>query len=118
MNAKEYLSQAFWLDQRIDSKLQQLDSLKSLAMKVTTTYGQERVSGTKEKSPMENTIVKLIDLEREIDKDIDKLVDLKREIIDIINQVENPTYRLLLELRYISGNTWEDIAEKMQYDLR
>jgi hypothetical protein len=118
MNAKEYLSQAIWLDRRIDSKLQQLSSLKSLALKVTTTYDNERVCMTKDKSPMENTIIKLIDLEHEIDEDIDRLVDLKKEIMDVINGVEDPNCRLLLELRYISGHTWEEVAEKMQYDLR
>lgn len=118
MNVKEYLSQAFTLDQRINSKLEQVASLRELATKATASIHTERVSGTKQRSPMENTLVKLIELEHEINADIDRLVDLKCEIIDFINQVENPNYRLLLELRYISGNTWEEIADKMQYDLR
>lgn len=118
MNAKEYLSQAFRLDQRINSKLEQVLSLRDLATKATASIHAERVSGTKQRSPMENAIVKLIDLEHEIDRDIDKLVDLKREIIGVINSVQQPEFHLLLELRYLSYKTWEEIAEMMNYSWR
>ena len=37
MTAKEYLGQAYRLDQRINSKLEQVGSLSDLATKVTTT---------------------------------------------------------------------------------
>jgi DNA-directed RNA polymerase specialized sigma subunit len=118
MNAKEYLSQAFWLDQRINSKLEQLESLRNLSMKVTTSYEQERVNKTKEKSPMENAIIKLLDLEREIDENIDELVDLKRKIMEIINSIESDEYRLVLEMRYLNFKTWEDISESLNYSYR
>jgi hypothetical protein len=45
MNAKEYLSQALWIDQRIDSKIEQLEILRSLATKVTANLKEEKVSG-------------------------------------------------------------------------
>jgi len=118
MTTKEYLSQAFRLDQRINSKLEQVSSLRDLATKATASIHAERVSGTKQRSPMENAIVKLIDLEHDIDADIDKLVDLKREIIEVINSVEQPEYHLLLELRYLNYKTWEEIAEMMNYSWR
>ena len=38
MTAKEYLGQAYRLDQRINSKLQQVDSLRSLTQKITASY--------------------------------------------------------------------------------
>ena len=36
MTAKEYLNQAYWLDRRIDSKLEQLSALKDMATKTTS----------------------------------------------------------------------------------
>jgi hypothetical protein len=39
--------------------------LRTLATKVNTTFGEERVNSTKKQSPMEETIVKLMDLENE-----------------------------------------------------
>jgi hypothetical protein len=45
MGAKEYLSQALWLDQRINSKLELLETLRALAMKVSGNLTEEKVSG-------------------------------------------------------------------------
>lgn len=118
MNIKQYLSQAYRLDQIINSKLEQVEVLENMATKVTSNIQAERVSGTKQQSPMENSIVKLIDLKNEINMDIDKLVDLKHELTTFVSQIENPTYRLILELKYIGGHTWEEIAEILNYDLR
>jgi len=118
MNVKEYLSQAMWLDRIINNKLEQLDSLRCLAKRVTAGYSLDKVSSSKSRSPMENAIVKIIDLEREIDGDIDNLVELKRKISKDIGMVDNLNYRLLLEMRYISGQSWEDVASNIGYDVR
>ena len=118
MNAKEYLSQAVRLDQKINSKLEQVSKLRNLSMKASGLRLAERISGTKEHSLMESALVKMIDLEYEINADIDRLVDLKREIANLIDRIGDPSYRLLLEMRYLGGNTWEDISIRMGYDLR
>jgi DNA-directed RNA polymerase specialized sigma subunit len=119
MNAKEYLSQALWLDQMILSKLEQLETLKSLSMKVTSSFAEEKISGGNvEKSKMESTIVKVIDLEHEINADIDRLVNLKKDIQDTINMMDDINQQLLLELRYLSGKGWDEIAASMGYDPR
>ena len=118
MNAKVYLSQAYRLDQQINSKLEQVSALRQLATKATSSIHAERVSGTTQRSPMENAVLKLIDLEYEINDDIDRLVDLKRELNALISAIDNHAYRIVLELRYLSGNTWEEVAGIMGYDLR
>jgi DNA-directed RNA polymerase specialized sigma subunit len=119
MNAKEYLSQALWLDQMILSKLEQLETLKSLSMKVTSSFAEEKISGgSVEKSKMESTIVKVIDLESEINNDFIRLIELKKEIQDTINRMDDINQQLLLELRYLSGKGWDEIAASMGYDPR
>lgn len=45
MNAKEYLSQALWLDQRVNTKLEQLQTLRELSMKVSANLTVEKVAG-------------------------------------------------------------------------
>ena len=118
MNAKEYLSQAYFLDRKINYKLRQTVSLRERAKKGTGTMYAQRVSGTDKHSPMEDAITNLIDLEHEINSDIDKLVDLKREMITVINTVNQSVYRLLLELRYLRYKSWEEIANQMRYSLQ
>jgi len=118
VNAKEYLSQAFQLDQRINSKLEQVSMLRDLALKTTSVLQDDKVQSTKQQSPMETALVKLMSLEEEINNDVDQLIDLKRELATFVSEMENPSYRLLLELRYLSGSTWEEVAVIMGYDVR
>lgn len=119
MKAKEYLSQAIWLDKIINNKLEEKVRLQALAEKTTSTYREDKVSGGKNaKSQMEEIIVKIIDLEYDIVADIDRFVDLKKEIMDTISQVKDPCYQLLLEMRYISNKGWDEISVVIGYDKR
>lgn len=118
MTIKEYLSQAYRIDQRINSKLEQVSSLRELAVKATSTLSDTYSSGNGNKQKMEGVIVKIIDLEHEIDEEIDRLVDLKQEIVSLIKKVKNPEYQTLLELRYLNFKTWEQIASEMHYSIQ
>ncbi|AND85581.1 DUF1492 domain-containing protein [Clostridium tyrobutyricum] len=118
MTAKQYLSQAYRIDQRINSKLEQIVSLRALAAKATSTLSDTLPSGTRNVHSMEDIIAKMVDLENEINADIDTLVDLKREFVFIIKKISNPEYQTLLELRYLCFKTWEQIAVEMGYGLR
>ena len=99
--AKEYLGKAYRLDQRINSKLDQVASLNELATKATSTLSDMPKNPNKAISTMENTICKIIDLQDEINKDIDRLVDLKTQIVTTIKNIENYEYQTLLEKRYL-----------------
>ena len=81
MNAKEYLSQAYRIDQRINSKLEQVMSLRALLGKATGTLTGAPKAATPNPHSMEDTICKMVDMEHEINADIDTLVDLKTEIM-------------------------------------
>lgn len=118
MTAKEYLSQAKYLDVRINAKINQLSSLNDLATKATSTISDMPKSMNSATSSLENTVVKIITLQTEINKDIDSLVDLKREIAAVINKVEDVRLRLILEKRYLSYEKWEMIAVDMQTEIR
>lgn len=118
MTAKEYLGQAYRIDQWINSKLEQVGSLQALAAKATSTISNTPPSGSRNVHSMEGIIVKIIDLENEINADIDTLVDLKREIMGVIKVIDNPEYQTLLELRYLCFYSWEKVAVEMDYDLR
>ena len=113
MTAKEYLSQAYRLDKRIDSKIEQLKSLNLLATKCTSTLSDMPKSQSISNSRLEDTVVKIVDLQEEINMDIDSLVDLKRDIVKTIKSVQNPEYQIILDLRYLCFKTWEEIAVQM-----
>ena len=118
MTTKEYLSQAYRIDQRIDSKLEQVLSLRALLGKATAALTDAPRSATLDPRSMEEVVAKMVDLETEINEDIDTLVDLKQEITRAIKSVENPEHQTLLELRYLCFKRWEDIAIEMGYSPR
>ena len=118
MTAKEYLSQAFHLDHRIDSKIDQVASLNALATKCTSTITGMPHNPNHGQSTMADAIAKIVDLQAEINRDIDTLVDLKREIVTAIKAVENPEFQTILEKRYLCYQSREQIAVEMSYDLR
>ena len=64
IDAKEFLSQAYRIDQRINAKLEQVAHLRALARRVTVSYGQEAVDRTRNVGSMEDTIHKIILAER------------------------------------------------------
>ena len=118
MTAKEYLNQARHIDLRIDSKLETIARLGELSMKATSTLTDMPGSPSRDIHKREKILVKIIDLENEVNDDIDKLVDLKREIMTVINSVDDEDCQVLLEKRYICLQEWQEIADDMAVDLR
>ena len=115
--AKKYLSQAFGLNQRIESKIDQIAILNDLATKATVTYSDMPKNPNKGHSRMEDCICKIIDLESEINKDMMQLVELKKDIIRRIKAVESAELQTILELRYLSYMRWEEIAIELGYGI-
>ena len=118
MTAREYLSQAYLLDQRINSKIEQLATLNDLATKATSVLSGMPHNPNKGAASFENIIIKIVDLQKEINSDIDALVDLKAEITARINSVKNTDYRLILERRYLCWASWPEIAVELNYSNR
>lgn len=117
MTAKEYLGQAYRLDQRINSKLEQVASLNDLATKCTWALTGMPRNPNRRISTMAEAVAKIIDLQTEINYDIDRLIDLKREMVMLIKSVDNTECQTLLELRYLCFKTWEQIAVDMGYTI-
>jgi len=118
MTTKGYLGQAYRLDQRINSKLEQVASLNELATKCTSTLTDMPRNPNRGTSTMADAVAKIVDLQAEINEDIDRLVDLKRDMVRAIKAVDNTEYQTLLELRYLCFKTWEQIAVDMGYNVR
>ena len=120
MQAKDYLRQAYRLNELIQSNKSELDELRMLS---------ENVSGidlTKEPSSRSSSgdagfakiIMKIIDLENAINDDINELLSLKLEIRTTINTVKDNDEKLLLKLRYLNFMQWENICDEMSVSVR
>lgn len=119
MDIKSFLSQATWLDQLISTKVRQQGRVKDLALKVTTTYKDiQAYGGEQENSRMEASIVDMLALGKEINDDIDHLIKVKQEILLAIKTLDSLSDQLLLEMRYLDGRSWDEVAEVLCCDIR
>jgi len=117
MTAREYLCQAYRLDQRINSKLDQVASLSDLATKATSTLTGMPCNPNRATSTMADAVSKIVDLQAEINHDIDCLIDMKRDMVMLVKAVSNTEFQTLLEKRYLCYMSWEQIAVDMNYSI-
>jgi DNA-directed RNA polymerase specialized sigma subunit len=115
MTGKEYLMQAYQIDRQINSKLEQVMALKELACRASSLLSDTKVKGSKPTCRMQEVVVKMVDLENDINDSIDFLVDLKREISRAIEELPEINLRTVLELRYLCFYSWDKIAEEMGF---
>ncbi|BED92048.1 MAG: hypothetical protein CfP315_0621 [Candidatus Improbicoccus pseudotrichonymphae] len=115
---KEFLNQSYKIEKRIDSKLEQIKTLKVLAEKVNSVFSDMPKNPVMNPHVMEETISKLVDLEAEISDDLKDLVKTKEEAIHFIKSIENKEFQMILELRYLCHKSWENISDNLGYDLR
>nr|DAW36914.1 MAG TPA: Protein of unknown function (DUF1492) [Caudoviricetes sp.] len=65
-----------------------------------------------------DAIAKLVDTEKLCIKKILELTIAQNEATKIINCMQNSEHRNILDLRYIVGKSWDDIAVDMDMSLR
>ena len=116
MTAKEYLSDIVKIDKRIDRMLDLRQEYMAKATRVTSCPSFTPKTKGNHSSPMENFVAKLIDLEKEIDREVDELIDRKRAAKRVIESLADSRYRDILEMRYFHGRKWERIMEDMGYE--
>lgn len=119
MTAKEYLSQAYRLDQRIDSNIAEITRLREMACGISSPSWEEKVQTSRNTdAPFVRCLEKIMDLEKVVNSEIDTLVDLKRQIRTTIERVPNTDEQLVLRYRYIHNCTWEQIGNELNADAR
>lgn len=117
MNAKEYLQQAYRLNELINSNQRELDQLRALSTSISAVdVSKERVQGGADSHDKIGSIIaKIVDLNDIINDEIDRFVDLKTDIHNKIMLIPDNTEKLVLKYRYIEFETWESIAVELGY---
>lgn len=114
---KQWLNRYKTLENEIELKREQLIKWLSEARKTTSVLSDmPKAKGQVVEDKTAEIIAKIIDLNNEINKEILRLLSLKGEIETAIEYVKNPTYKLLLQMRYINLKKWEEIALELNYN--
>lgn len=114
MTAKEFLNQAYRLNELIDSDLEELERLRDLATRISGPNFGERVQTSRNPDPpFVRYLDDIMDMEQKIHRELCELVVLKKMITESLEKVENREERLLLTYRYLDNRTWEQIASML-----
>ena len=111
MTTKEFLQQAFVAHQMVESRLEQIARLQSLATRTTTAIKGVPSAGTSASSVIETQIGKVQEQSALLAEEISRMVDVRNEVAEAIARVKNPDERCLLELRYLCHYSWEQMAK-------
>ena len=113
MKAMEFLSQAYLLNQQIETNLRQIESLRSLAQSLQSFIGNEPVNHTRNVTSLQDTVIKIMEQEQKLNAEIDRLVDLKTEIQEVISRVKETNLREILKKRHLCFETWPQIGKEL-----
>lgn len=128
MTAKEYLRGVRIANENADGAIRRLELYREKATYGTGTKEAERISGTSQRSRVEDNICKAIDLEARLRKEhrlmddanaaVDLYVDRREEVKTLIRQMPQERFREVLWRYYIDGLTWTQVSEQMQISRR
>ena len=116
MNAESWLNQVRKLDRLIDAKLSERTQLLAMATDISPKPmdGMPFSNTGTVPQQMENAVIRLIELAKEIDILVDKYIAKKQEIIAVLEKLPEKEYSVLHK-HYICNKTWEQVAEDMGY---
>ena len=113
MTAKEFLLKIRYMNNNINNKLTRLETLKSVACNTSPHLSEDVVQRTREKSSLENIMVKIVDLSREIDNDIDTYNDYRVSVWEQLDKLYDERQKRILWLKYAEMKTWNEISESI-----
>ena len=113
MNAKEYLGQAYRLDQHINDRLMQLSQLRALTQRITTAYDSEVVSRTRNVHALEDSVIRLMEAEQEYVEAERQYSDLRNQVCSLLQRLDDPMNADILRLRYVEHKRMPAIAKEL-----
>ena len=118
MTTAKYLSQIKEFDIKIDRKIAEKNRLREIATSTGGMNDGERVKSSTKRDQLGETVAKIIDTEKEIDKLIDVYVAKKQTIINQIDQIEDMNEYEILHLYFVDGYTMKECAKFKDCSIR
>lgn len=112
MTIKEKLREIKWMDRRIDSLVRQIEYERERIR--TTDYTKDKVQSSNG-SDLSDAVAKLDEYVKYLDAKINDIVSKKKELQDLVDELQSPYWDVISIYYFESGNTWEQVAVKMQY---
>ncbi len=114
--AKVYLTQIRTLETKIKQLINECEDLKNMASgNSSPRLDPNKVQTSGSGDAMARNVEKLVDLEKDVARQINTLANLKRRIINEIHELDDWRYITILHERYVNYKRLEEIAVMMNY---
>lgn len=117
MTAKDYLKDIRKLDLEIQTLQEQISLLRENAEGLRAMELSDMPKGGKGKD-LSDYVAEIADLQMVCVQHVSELIMKKQEAIERIMSIDGSELRNVLLLRYIQCKEWDEIADKLQYNLR
>ena len=110
---EDYLQEMQRQDRHIEKRWEDLQRLRSLREKVTTSYSMTPASGSDNNDKMCATTNKILALEKELDEKIDRFIELKMEIKSLFEKLHDIRMFDVLDKMYFEYKSFDVVAHEM-----
>ena len=111
MENNYHLKQLRLIDKEINQMLNELERIRYSLMRspqLKQVSVQESKVGLKD-----DVYIKMIEYNDKINQKVDELIDTKKKVFDIIERIKDHEQRLILKMRYVDCEKWEDIEQEL-----
>lgn len=115
MNAKEYLQQLDKIDFLIESKKNEIEQLRAKLFGGMNYENDGSKKASSDINKNEKIIIKIIELEEELNKQLGELIDAKKKIIKVVDQLQDINEVKVIYLRYFQQYRWSRIQIELNY---
>ena len=118
INIPEILKRFIDLQQSVNMKSEILSRLRELLQSVSgasISAGTDNKKHKSYQSKIETHVIKILSLEESLKNDMDELAKLTQKTLIVLDKIDDVKCKELLTYRYLCGNTWEQVAEQMNY---
>ena len=116
MDAKRYLEEIRQLYDTLQTKEELRKHYMRMACRPMSRHEATRLSGTEERSSVEEYAIKLIQLEQSLERQRAQLRQRKTDARCMMQKLGDQRLYQVLDLRYCRNRSWEEIASVMRYD--
>ena len=116
--AEEYLKSIKRLDSFILVYDRDLKAMEELAMSAAVGELQEdKVQTSINLHKKEDEVVNIIDYQEKVKNMLSEYVTRRHKLIKLLDKLDDPKYRVILYERYILHNSWDNIADSLNYSI-
>ena len=119
MDAKEFLSRGFLVNEQIAARKRELEQLREIACSPgASDLRRSRIKSKAKIDYLESLIVSIDDLEEQILSEIAEYLEWYPQARKLIMSVRDSKKQIVLHKRYLLAEQWSDIADELQCTVR